>query len=144
MQFTTRRILATLVDMIIVSIPVSIISFVFGIFEWIMSFIPVLKWFKWIFHLGSSWFVLPYCLYEIIALALFHTTIGKLLFKVAVEEDNASMHMSLTSIIIRSVVKVLSFQFCAPLFLLISLYIMIKDPRKSLHDLAAGTTTWQM
>ncbi len=142
MKLTTRRILATLIDMIIIGFPVGIISTVFGIIHWIMSFIPVVKWFRWIFHLGSSWFVLPYCLYEIICLTMFKTTVGKALMGVGVENDNASMELHFSSILVRSVCKMITFQFCAPLLLLVSLYIMFKEPEKSLHDILAGTITW--
>lgn len=142
MKLTTRRILATLIDMTLVGLPVGLISTVFGIIHWIMSFIPVVKWFRWIFHLGSSWFVLPYCLYEIICLACFHTTIGKALMGVGVEEENGVMELRFSTIVIRSVFKMITFQFCAPLLLLVSFYIMLKEPEKSLHDVLAGTITW--
>ena len=142
MKLITRRIIATCIDMTLIGLPVGIISTVFGIIKWIMSFIPVVKWFRWIFHLGSAWFVVPYCIYEIFCLACFGTTVGKALMGVGVEEESGAMNMRLTTIIIRSVFKMITFQFCAPLLLLVSFYIMYKDPEKSLHDVLAGTCTW--
>lgn len=142
MKLITRRILATLIDMTLVGLPVGIISTVFGIIHWIMSFIPVVKWFRWVFRLGSSWFIVPYCIYEIICLALFRTTVGKALMGVGVEEEHGVMDLRLSTIIMRSVFKMISFQFCAPLLLLVSCYIMYKEPEKSLHDVLAGTITW--
>ncbi len=148
MELVIRRILANIIDHIIIAIP----TFVLGILLFVFSVLfRVLFWFlPWNWMISNPFWAFTgsvsilYILYETLSLYAMKTTIGKKLMNLEVRAIDGTLDG--WTCLLRSTVKELIFGASkSPLFLLgiLSLvYTLIADNHSSFHDIAAKTRIW--
>lgn len=142
MTLTLRRAIGFVIDSMIVWIPLSIIAIVFFVTRTILSWIPILNWFTFLFSLSWTTFSL-FFLYDFLSMALLNTTVGKtaMMIKV-VNQDGQSA--SLGQKFSRSLLRALQFTVVGQAFLLINLgIIVLRGEQYSIHDLLVGTSVWR-
>ena len=142
MTLTLRRALGFIIDSMIVWIPLSIIAIVFFITRTVISWIPVLNWFTFLFSLSWISFVV-FFLYDFLSMSVFNSTIGKTAMLVRVVNDQG-LPLSFGQKLIRSILRSLQFTFVGHAFLLINLGIVVlRGEQYSIHDLLVGSQVWR-
>jgi uncharacterized RDD family membrane protein YckC len=145
MELLIRRILANLIDHLVIAIPVFVVSILIVVFSILFRvlfwFLPWDWMFKHPFWSFSGSISILYIAYESISLYSMKTTIGKKIMDLHVRAIDGSLDG--WTCLVRSVVKELIFS--APLFLigiLSIVYSIIADPHASFHDIVARTRIW--
>ncbi len=128
----TNRLLAAMIDLILVGVPVYVIKMIFSFLGWFISWIPVLRWFGWLFYTGYLMFF-AYAAYEIIMMEVFQTTVGKKIMGVRVQSQNG-LPLTTRQCVIRGVAKAASIHWFWGLAAVYSLYLMVNNSQDSLHD----------
>ncbi len=142
MTLTLRRALGFIIDSMIVWIPLSIIALVFFITRTVISWIPVLNWFTFLFSLSWISFVV-FFLYDFLSMMVFNSTIGKTAMLVRVVNDQG-FPLSFGQKLIRSILRSLQFTIVGHAFLLINLGIVVlRGEQYSIHDLLVGSQVWR-
>jgi uncharacterized RDD family membrane protein YckC len=142
MTLTLRRAIGFIIDSMIVWIPLSVVAIVFFITRAILSWIPILNWFTFLFSLSGATFTL-FFLYDFLSMVLFNTTIGKTAMMIKVT-DQSGFPASLGQKFIRSLLRALQFTIVGQAFLLINLgIIVLRGEQYSIHDLLVGTSVWR-
>ena len=141
MELIIKRIMATIIDEIIVCIPAAVIAGILSLMNYLLSLFPFMSFIRhpaWIFQIVVS---LIFIVYETIALYMFKTTIGKSLLNLKVKplDDKLDFWDCLS----RSTIK--SIGLSAPFFLISiisAVYMAAGDAHSSIHDIAAKTRIW--
>jgi uncharacterized RDD family membrane protein YckC len=142
MELFVKRGFAFIIDYLIIMLPTTIVVIVFGVIKLLLSVIPILNRLSDLIWLSSIGFLF-YLLYEIIALTLFQTTIGKALMGLRIRQ-NDQRPLDLWTILLRSFLKVLFVTGYFFWMIIINMLIALgHNQHKSLHDLIAGTSVWE-
>ena len=143
MELLIKRIIAHLIDSVLVGIPSFVFNLIFSVFRILLSILPFMGWLNqpfWRFQLTSTIF---FVIYEIIALSVFKTTIGKSLMRLKVR--TVDLPSSNFRLILRSLFKALFTNMFFWVFSLISLLIILtQDAKSSLHDRLARTEVYNV
>ena len=143
MELLIKRIIAHLIDSVLVGIPSFVFNLIFSLFRILLSILPFMGWLNhpfWRFQLTSTVF---FVIYEIIALSVFKTTIGKSLMRLKVR--TIDLPSSNFRLVLRSLFKALFTNMFFWIFSLISvLIILMQDSRSSLHDRLARTEVYNV
>lgn len=102
MKLFTNRVIALIIDSLLIGIPVGIIEMAFSLIRWILSWLPFLHHFRFLFS-TSFLFVIVYALYEAAMIYFAGGTVGKLIMKLEVEKEHGSL--SFGDCLIRGVMK---------------------------------------
>lgn len=133
MNITIKRIIASLIDHLVLFVPSLLLSFVISTLRWVINFLPGLNLYGWPFTILPSVSVILFIVYEAVSLSTFKTTIGKRIMHLKVESLDGEM--SKARWYLRSIAKSLSFYHILVVFGIYSLYIMwFEDSSTSLHD----------
>jgi uncharacterized RDD family membrane protein YckC len=142
MELFVKRGFAFIIDYLIIMLPTTIVVIVFGVIKLLLSIIPILNRLSDLIWLSSIGFLF-YLLYEVIALTLFQTTIGKALMGLRIRQ-NDQQPLELWTILLRSFLKVLFVTGYFFWMIIINMLIALgHNQHKSLHDLIAGTSVWE-
>ena len=138
MKLFTNRVIALIIDSLLIGIPVGILEMAFSLIRWILSWLPFLHHFRFLFS-TSFLFVIVYALYEAAMIYFAGGTGGKLIMKLEVEKEHGSL--SFGDCLIRGVMKAFSLQ----IWILgeFSAIFAYSDQHSSLHDRIAGTSVWE-
>lgn len=134
MELLYKRVIALIIDVVIVFIPSIIINFILniiGVLVFVVSFGFIGLWIR-----DYIIVLLLFFLYEVISENLFGQTVGKKLMniKVTLKEE------TLSKIMLRAIIKSISIYSFYYLFAAISFGIMVfKDPSSSIHDMAVDS-----
>lgn len=143
MELLIKRIIAHFIDSVLVGIPSFVFNLIFSIFRVLLSILPFMGWLNqpfWRFQLTSTLF---FVIYEIIALTVFKTTIGKSLMRLKVR--TIDLPSSNFRLVLRSLFKALFTNMFFWVFSLISLLIILtQDSKSSLHDRLARTEVYNV
>jgi hypothetical protein len=145
MDLVIRRIIANIIDHLIVAIPTLVIGIILFVFAVIFR---VLFWFlPWNFMLDKPlWFFggsvsIFYIAYETIALRTMKTTFGKKIMNLQVRAVDGQLDG--WTCLLRSTLKEIIFgPLIFPIGFLSIFYILMSDPHSSFHDIAARTRIW--
>lgn len=139
MNCWVKRVIAVVIDCLLIGIPIGIIEMAFSLIRWIMSWLPLIHHFRFLFS-TSFLFVIVYALYEAAMNYFAAGTVGKLIMGLEVEKERGG-RMSGMDCLARGVLKA----FCLQIWILsvISGIVMISDQHSSLHDQLLGTTVWE-
>jgi len=145
MNLIIRRVIANIIDHLIIAIPTFVIGVVLFVFAVIFR---ILFWFlPWNLMLDKPfWFFtgsvsIFYIAYETLSLYWMKATIGKKIMNLEVRAIDGSLDA--WTCLLRSAVKEITFS--SPLFLigvLSFIYACSSDPHSSFHDIAARTRIW--
>ncbi|MBS3991135.1 MAG: RDD family protein [Erysipelothrix sp.] len=142
MTLTLRRALGYIIDSMMVWIPLSIIAIVFFITRTIISWIPVLNWFTFLFSLSWISFTI-FFIYDFISMLVFNTTVGKTAMLIKVVNDQG-YPLDFGQKLLRSILRSLQFTFVGQAFLFINLgIIVLRGEQFSIHDLLVGSQVWR-
>ena len=142
MDLFIKRGIAFLIDYMIILIPTSIFILIFGIIKLLISILPILGGlsdFIWLSGISFS----IYLFYEVVSLALFSKTFGKMVVGIKIKKSNGEP-LDFLTILIRSVFKILfvsGYLFWMIVFNM--LLVLGYNEHKSVHDLIAGTSIWK-
>lgn len=143
MELLIKRIIAHIIDSVIVGIPSLVFNMIFALIRILFSILPFMGWLNqpfWRFQFTSTIF---FVIYEIIALTVFKTTIGKSLMRLKVR--TIDLPSSNFRLILRSLFKGLFTNMFFWIFSLISLLIILtQDAKSSLHDRLARTEVYNV
>ena len=145
MDIIIRRIIANIIDHLIIAIPTFVIGVVLFVFAVLFR---VLFWFlPWNLMVDKPfWFFsgsvsILYIAYESISLYTMKTTIGKKIMLLEVRAIDGKLDA--WTCLLRSTIKEIIFS--SPLFIigvLSFIYTAVSDPHSSFHDIAARTRIW--
>ncbi len=135
MELLIKRVLATLIDTFIISIPSMIINTILGLIGFFVSIIPFMWGVgRWISSLGV--FFILFVLYNTLMEYLYGGTIGKKLLKIKVISEDETLF----SIFCRSFLKTVSISSFYSFFAVCSIMLMVfSDPKTSIHDKLMNT-----
>ncbi len=143
MELFVKRGFAFIIDYLLVMIPTSLIVIVFGLIKLLLSIIPILNRLSDLIWLSSIGFLF-YLLYEIIALTVFQTTVGKTLMNIKIRQ-NTQAKLDLGTIVLRSFVKVLFITGYFFWMIILNMLLMLgQSQHKSIHDYISGTSVWEI
>lgn len=137
-----KRVLATLLDVVLVSIPTAII---YGLL-FLLKLNPVVKEFIDQFSLSSQIsfvFMIVYAIYDIVYTMKFRTTIGKKRFNIHIETLKGRRRIPTKRLWLRSILKSISLFTLYSVPAVISVLMMTNDYGTSLHDKIARTSVWE-
>lgn len=142
MTLTLRRALGFIIDSLMVWIPLSIVAVVFFITRTILSWIPILNWFTFLFSLSSATFAF-FFLYDFLSMVVFNTTIGKTAMMIKVVNEDGHP-LTLGQKFLRSLLRAIQFTIVGQTFWFINLgIIVLRGEQTSIHDLIVGTRVWR-
>lgn len=142
MTLTLRRALGFIIDSLMVWIPLSIVAVVFFITRTILSWIPILNWFTFLFSLSSATFVF-FFLYDFLSMVVFNSTIGKTAMMIKVVNEDGHP-LTLGQKFLRSLLRAIQFTIVGQAFWFINLgIIVLRGEQTSIHDLIVGTRVWR-
>lgn len=133
-----NRTIAVMIDSLIIGIPVFFIDLAFSLIRWIMSWLPIIHHFRFLFS-TSFLFVIVYALYEAIMVYFASGTIGKMIMKLDIEKENG--RMSFSDCLIRGLIK--AFSLHVWIIGAVSAVMALSDSHSSLHDRISGTSVWE-
>ncbi len=138
MSRTLRRLIAHIIDSLLVGLPIHVLFFGLNIARFIINLIPFIQLPGRSFFAFQANTIIVLMIYEIIALSLFNTTIGKSLMKLRIRPLDASV--SKFRIVVRSVFKAVISQSALFILMIVSIYLMFKsDGKSSLYDMMMRT-----
>ena len=143
MELAVKRLIAFIIDGLIISVPTLILTIVLGILRLIISLIPIIRIFRGLFAISAIGITL-FFIYEVIGLYIFKTTIGKKLVGLEVLGLQPKGKTDIWTILLRSFIKAIS--VTGPLaFLTVinGVYMLVRDEHGSIHDVIAGSSVWE-
>jgi uncharacterized RDD family membrane protein YckC len=143
MELAVKRLIAFIIDGLIISVPTLILTIIFGILRLIISLIPIVRVIRSFFAISAIGIIL-FFVYEVISMYLFQTTIGKRVVGLEVLGLQTKGEVDIWTILLRSFVKAIS--ITGPLaFLTVinGVYMLMKDEHGSIHDVIAGSSVWE-
>lgn len=138
MNLFTKRLIALLIDLLIVGIPAGIITFVFSIIHFVLSILPIFKVFAFLFVAGPLVFFL-FIVYETLAIYFFQKTIGKAIMQIQVVNKNYDSDLSFFTCGARAFCKAVTIYFGWGVFAVISCIVAFQNPSSSVADLIVNT-----
>jgi uncharacterized RDD family membrane protein YckC len=143
MELAVKRLLAFIIDGLIISVPTLILTIIFGILTLIISLIPIIRVIRGFFAISAIGITL-FFFYEVVSMYLFQTTLGKKLVGLEVLGLRPHGEVDIWTILLRSFVKAVSISGpLAFLTVINGIYMLIKDEHGSIHDIIAGSSVWQ-
>ena len=143
MELVIKRLLAFIIDGLIISVPTLILTIIFGILRLIISLIPIIRVIRGIFAISAIGITL-FFFYEVVSMVLFQTTLGKKLVGLEVLGLRPHGKVDIWTILLRSFVKAVSISGpLAFLTVINGIYMLVKDEHSSVHDIIAGSSVWQ-
>ncbi len=143
MELAVKRLIAFVIDGLIISVPTLILTVLFGILRLIISLIPVIRVIRGLFAISAIGITL-FFFYEVVSLYIFQTTIGKKVVGLEVLGLQPKGEPDIWTILLRSFVKAVS--ITGPLaFLTVinGIYMLVRDEHGSIHDVIAGSSVWE-
>jgi len=142
MELFIKRGIAFLIDYMVMLLPTSIVILFFGVIKWLISILPILGGLSdFIWLAGISFSI--YLFYEIISLALFSRTFGKMVVGLKIKKANGE-RLDFLTILIRSVFKILFVSGYLFWMIIINMLLVLGyNEHKSVHDWIAGTSVWR-
>lgn len=143
MELVVKRLLAFIIDGLIISVPTIILTILFGILRLIISLIPIIRVIRGIFAISAIGITL-FFFYEVVSMVLFQTTLGKRIVGLEVLGLRPHGEVDIWTILLRSFVKAVSISGpLAFLTVINGIYMLVKDEHSSIHDIIAGSSVWQ-
>jgi uncharacterized RDD family membrane protein YckC len=143
MELVIKRLLAFIIDGLIISVPTLILTIIFGILRLIISLIPIIRVIRGLFAISAIGITL-FFFYEVVSMVLFQTTLGKKLVGLEVLGLRPHGKVDIWTILLRSFVKAVSISGpLAFLTVINGIYMLVKDEHSSVHDIIAGSSVWQ-
>ena len=142
MELFIKRGIAFLIDYMVMLLPTSIVILFFGVIKWLISILPILGGLSdFIWLAGISFSI--YLFYEVISLALFSRTFGKMVVGLKIKKANGE-RLDFLTILIRSVFKILFVSGYLFWMIIINMLLVLGyNEHKSVHDWIAGTSVWR-
>lgn len=143
MELAVKRLIAFVIDGLIISVPTLILTVLFGILRLIISLIPIIRVIRGLFAISAIGITL-FFFYEAVSLYIFQTTIGKKVVGLEVLGLQPKGEPDIWTILLRSFVKAVS--ITGPLaFLTVinGIYMLVRDEHGSIHDVIAGSSVWE-
>lgn len=143
MELAVKRLIAFIIDGLIISVPTLILTILFGILRLIISLIPIVRVIRGFFAISAIGIFL-FFIYEVVCMFLFQTTIGKKIVGLEILGLQPRGEADIWTILLRSFVKAISIS--GPLaFLTVvnGIYMLVKDEHRSIHDIIAGSSVWE-
>jgi uncharacterized RDD family membrane protein YckC len=145
MELVIRRVIANVIDHLIIAIPtfvIGVVLFVFAVlFRVLFWFLPWNLMFDKPFWFFTGSVSLLYIAYESISLYSMKTTIGKKIMNLEVRALDSTLDG--WTCLLRSTLKEIFFgPLLFPVGLLSLFYIIVSDNHSSFHDIAAKTRIW--
>ncbi|MEG0076910.1 RDD family protein [Anaerorhabdus sp.] len=137
-----KRVLATLLDIVIVSLPTLIVAGVGHLLKVVPQFNDFLNNFNFITQI-STIYILFFTMYDYFYMRKFHTTIGKNKFQIHIETEQGKRRIPQRRQFTRSLSKSLSLFAIYSIPAVISLLIMTNDYSTSIHDKIVRTGVWE-
>jgi uncharacterized RDD family membrane protein YckC len=143
MELAGKRLIAFIIDGLVISIPTLILTILFGILRLIISVIPIIRVFRGLFAISAIGITL-FFFYEVVSMYLFQTTLGKKLVGLEVLGLRPHGEVDIWTILLRSFIKAVSISGpLAFLTVINGIYMLIRDEHGSIHDVIAGSSVWQ-
>lgn len=143
MELVVKRLLAFIIDGLIISVPTLILTILFGILRLIISLIPIIRVIRGLFAISAIGITL-FFIYEVVSMYIFQTTLGKKLVGLEVLGLRPHGKVDIWTILLRSFVKAVSISGpLAFLSVINGIYMLVKDEHGSVHDIIAGSSVWQ-
>lgn len=143
MELVVKRLLAFIIDGLIISVPTIILTILFGILRLIISLIPIIRVIRGIFAISAIGITL-FFFYEVVSMVLFQTTLGKRIVGLEVLGLRPHGEVDIWTILLRNFVKAVSISGpLAFLTVINGIYMLVKDEHSSIHDIIAGSSVWQ-
>lgn len=141
-ELLIKRVMATLIDIIIVAIP-ALLSFVIFL---LLTIIPMTK--EYVSGIDrailiSTLFAIYFMIYDCIMMNKFRTTFGKRAKRIHVETERGRKKIEARNILMRSICKSLSLFAVYGMIAAISLLLMTNNESSSVHDRIARTQVWE-
>lgn len=136
-----KRVLATVIDILVVSIPTILGAMIFHFLKVIPQVNDLLLRFNFIFQI-STLYVIFYAIYDYFYMRKFHTTIGKNKVQIHVETTKGRRRIPQKRQLLRSLGKALSLFAIYSIPAVLSLLLMTNDYSTSIHDKIARTGVW--
>ena len=143
MELAVKRLIAFVIDGLIISVPTLILTVLFGILRLIISLIPIIRVIRGLFAISAIGITL-FFIYEVVSMYIFQTTIGKKIVGLEVLGLQPKGEPDIWTILLRSFVKAVS--ITGPLaFLTVinGIYMLVRDEHGSIHDVIAGSSVWE-
>lgn len=143
MELAVKRLIAFVIDGLIISVPTLILTVLFGILRLIISLIPIVRVIRGLFAISAIGITL-FFIYEVVSMFIFQTTIGKKLVGLEVLGLQPKGETDIWTILLRSFIKAIS--ITGPLaFLTVinGIYMLVRDEHGSIHDVIAGSSVWE-
>lgn len=143
MELAVKRLIAFVIDGLIISVPTLILTVLFGILRLIISLIPIIRVIRGLFAISAIGITL-FFFYEVVSLYIFQTTIGKKVVGLEVLGLHPKGEPDIWTILLRSFIKAVS--ITGPLaFLTVinGIYMLVRDEHGSIHDVIAGSSVWE-
>jgi len=143
MELAVKRLIAFVIDGLIISVPTLILTVLFGILRLIISLIPIIRVIRGLFAISAIGITL-FFFYEVVSLYIFQTTIGKKVVGLEVLGLQPKGEPDIWTILLRSFIKAVS--ITGPLaFLTVinGIYMLVRDEHSSIHDVIAGSSVWE-
>ena len=143
MELAVKRLIAFVIDGLIISVPTLILTVLFGILRLIISLIPIIRVIRGLFAISAIGITL-FFFYEAVSLYIFQTTIGKKVVGLEVLGLQPKGEPDIWTILLRSFIKAVS--ITGPLaFLTVinGIYMLVRDEHGSIHDVIAGSSVWE-
>ena len=138
MSRIVRRLLAHIIDALLVGIPISLLLFSLNLVRFFINLLPFIQLPGRTFFAFQANTVLFLMAYEMIALSLFKTTVGKSLMNLRIQTLDYSH--SRFRIIVRSALKALVSQSALFILLIVSVIMMFRsEGTSSLYDMMMRT-----
>lgn len=143
MELAVKRLIAFIIDGLIISVPTLILTVLFGILRLIISLIPIVRVIRGFFAISAIGIIL-FFIYEVVCMFLFQTTIGKRIVGLEVLGLQSKGEVDIWTILLRSFVKAISISGpLAFLTVINGVYMLAKDEHGSIHDIIAGSSVWE-
>lgn len=143
MELAVKRLIAFIIDGLIISVPTLILTVLFGILRLIISLIPIVRVIRGFFAISFIGIFL-FFIYEVVSMFLFQTTIGKKVVGLEILGLQPRGEVDIWTILLRSFVKAISISGpLAFLTVINGIYMLVKDEHGSIHDIIAGSSVWE-
>ena len=143
MELAIKRLIAFIIDGLIISVPTLILTVLFGILRLIISLIPIVRVIRGFFAISFIGIFL-FFIYEVVSMFLFQTTIGKKVVGLEILGLQPRGEVDIWTILLRSFVKAISISGpLAFLTVINGIYMLVKDEHGSIHDIIAGSSVWE-
>jgi uncharacterized RDD family membrane protein YckC len=143
MELAVKRLIAFIIDGLIISVPTLILTVLFGILRLIVSLIPIVRVIRGFFAISAIGIFL-FFVYEVVCMYLFQSTVGKKIVGLEILGLQQRGESDIWTILLRSFVKAVSIS--GPLAFLTfinGIYMLVKDEHGSIHDIIAGSSVWE-